>query len=178
MRVPRPTPAARSRPRADFCVASDEGGTREPRVPRLGDTARAMSEKNIEIVRGIYEAAASDDSSAVYALYDPAVEWDASRAPMPRLIGGGRVFHGHDGLRRFFRERNAVWGEIEDVPRELIDAGEHVVSVDTERGRGRSSGVEAEMTQYAVWTIRKGKVVRVVWFPSRAEALEAAGLSE
>jgi hypothetical protein len=29
-----------------------------------------------------------------------------------------------------------------------------------------------------VWTIRKGKVIRVVWFPTRADALEAAGLSE
>jgi ketosteroid isomerase-like protein len=137
-----------------------------------------VSEENVEIVRRVYEAAASGDSAAVFALYDPAVEWDASRAPMPRLIGGGRVFHGHDGLRRFFEERNAVWGEIEDVTKELIDAGEHVVSADTERGRGRSSGVEVEMTQYAVWTIRDGRVTRVVWFPTRAEALEAAGLSE
>jgi ketosteroid isomerase-like protein len=137
-----------------------------------------MSEENVEIVRRIYEAASSGDSAAVYAMYDEAVEWDASRAPMPRLIGGGRIYHGHDGLRTFFQERNAVWGEIEDVPDELIDAGEHVVSADTERGRGRSSGVEVEMTQYAVWTIRNRKVVRVVWFPTRGEALEAAGLSE
>src|SRR5687767_6906418 len=99
------------------------------------DTARAMSQENVEIVREVYEAAARGDSAAVFALYDPAVQWDASRAPMPRLIGGGRVFHGHDGLRRFFRERNAIWGEIEDVPKELIDAGEDVVSADTERGR-------------------------------------------
>ncbi len=137
-----------------------------------------MSEENVEIVRRIYEAASSGDSAAVYAMYDEAVEWDASRAPMPRLIGGGRIYHGHDGLRTFFQERNAVWGEIEDVPQELIDAGEHVVSADTERGRGRSSGVEVEMAQYAVWTIRNGKVVRVVWFPTRGDALEAAGLSE
>jgi ketosteroid isomerase-like protein len=137
-----------------------------------------MSQENVEIVREIYEASARGDSAAVFALYDPAVEWDASRAPMPRLIGGGRVLHGHDGLRTFFRERNAIWGEIEDVPKELIDAGGQVVSADTERGRGRSSGVEVEMTQYAVWTIRNEKVVRVVWFPTRREALEAAGLSE
>ena len=137
-----------------------------------------MSEENVEIVREVYEAAASGDSAAVFALYDTAVEWDASRAPMPRLIGGGGVLRGHDGLRRFFRERNAIWGEVEDVPKELIDAGEHVVSVDSERGRGRNSGVEVEMTQYAVWTIRNGKVVRVVWFPTRAAALETAGLSD
>jgi len=29
-----------------------------------------------------------------------------------------------------------------------------------------------------VWTIRDGKVVQVVWFPGREEALGAAGLSE
>ena len=137
-----------------------------------------MSQENVEIVRRVFEAAGSRDSASVFELYDPAVEWDATRAPMPRLIGGGGVFHGHEGLRRFFQQRNAIWGEIEDVPKELIDAGERVVSADTERGRGRSSGVEVEMTQYAVWTIRGGKVARVVWFPTRAEALEAAGLSE
>jgi ketosteroid isomerase-like protein len=137
-----------------------------------------MSQENVEIVREVYEASARGDSAAVFELYDPAVEWDASRAPMPRLIGGGRILHGHDGLRTFFRERNAIWGEIEDAPKELIDAGDQVVSADIERGRGRSSGVEVEMTQYAVWTIRNEKIVRVVWFPTRREALDAAGLSE
>jgi hypothetical protein len=29
-----------------------------------------------------------------------------------------------------------------------------------------------------VWTLREGKVVRVSWFLSRPDALEAAGLSE
>jgi hypothetical protein len=28
-----------------------------------------------------------------------------------------------------------------------------------------------------VWTIRDGRVIRLVWFPTLAEALEAAGLS-
>ena len=34
------------------------------------------------------------------------------------------------------------------------------------------------MKHYGVWTIRDGKVIRVEWFRQRAEALEAAGLSE
>ena len=29
-----------------------------------------------------------------------------------------------------------------------------------------------------VWTLREGKVARVVWLPTREEALEAAGLRE
>ena len=31
---------------------------------------------------------------------------------------------------------------------------------------------------HAVWTVRDGKIVRVAWFETRAEALEAAGLRE
>jgi hypothetical protein len=64
---------------------------------------------------------------------------------------------------------------VEDDCEELIDAGEHVISVVTSRARGRVSGLEVECT--GVWTIHEGKVVRVEWFESREEALEAAGLT-
>jgi hypothetical protein len=56
--------------------------------------------------------------------------------------------------------------------------GEHVVSIETTRARGKGSGVEVELTQYGVWTIRERKIVRVAWLTSRKEALKAAGLSE
>ena len=136
-----------------------------------------MSEENVEIVRQVYEAAARRDTAAVLALYDPEVEWDVSRSPLARLVGEG-VYHGHEGLRRFFRAYHDAWENVRYEPEELIDAGDHVISVDHERGRGRASGVDVELTQYAVWTIREDKVVRGVWFPARDEALEAAGLSE
>ena len=80
---------------------------------------------------------------------DPDVEWDASQTGTP---GGSE---------------------------ELIDAGKQVVSVSTMRGRGRASGAEVTSRRYSgVWTIREGRVTRVVWFPTRAEALEAAGVRE
>jgi ketosteroid isomerase-like protein len=136
-----------------------------------------MSEENVEIVRRVYEAAARRDRATVLACYDPEVEWDVSRSPMARLVGEG-VYHGHEGLRRFFRAYHEAWEDIEYEGADLIDADEQVVSVDTERARGRASGVETELTQYAVWTIREGKIVRAAWFGSRDEALEAAGLRE
>ena len=54
------------------------------------------------------------------------------------------VFHGHEGLRRLFRELYQAWGEIEYGYDELIDAGQHVVAVVTRHARGRASGVEVE----------------------------------
>lgn len=136
-----------------------------------------MSHENIEVVRQVYEAAARRDGAAVLALYDRGVEWDVSRSPMARLVGE-KLYHGHEGLRRFFRAYHEAWESIEYDAEELIDAGNHVISVDVERARGRASGVATDLTQYAVWTITDGKIVRVVWFPTRFEALEAVGLSE
>ena len=46
------------------------------------------------------------------------------------------------------------------------------------RGRGRESGVAVDARFYEVYTLRDGKIVRVDEFVERAEALEAAGLSE
>lgn len=136
-----------------------------------------MSQENVEVVRSVYAAAAHRDGASVIALYDAGVEWDVSRSPMARLVGGG-VYHGHDGLRQFFRAYHDAWENVDYEPEELIDAGVHVISVDVERSRGRASGIATDLTQYAVWTIENGKVVRVVWFPTRAEALEAAGMGE
>jgi ketosteroid isomerase-like protein len=136
-----------------------------------------VSQENVEIVRRVYDAATRRDTATVLDLYDQEVEWDVSRSPMARLVGEGR-YQGHEGLRRFFRAYHEAWENVEYEHEELIDAGDRVISVDHERGRGRASGAKVEFTQYAVWTIREGKIVQSVWFPTRAEALEAAGLRE
>jgi ketosteroid isomerase-like protein len=136
-----------------------------------------VSEENVEIVRCVYEAAARHDAATVLTFYDPEVEFDFSPSPLGGLMRRG-VYRGHEGVRRWSRERYESWEVIEDDCDELIDAGEQVVSVVTTRGRGRASGAEVEWTHHGVWTIRAGKIVRVAWFRTRDEALEAAGLEE
>ena len=136
-----------------------------------------MSEENVEIIRRLYDAAAHRDSDAVLALYHPEVEVDMSRAPCRDLVGK-RFYHGHDGLRAFYREWNGAWETVESDVEELIDAGERVISVETTRGCGVASRAPVELHQCGIWTIRDGKVVRVAWVEKRDEALEAAGLRE
>jgi ketosteroid isomerase-like protein len=136
-----------------------------------------MSRENVEIVRRVYEAAARRDSATTLSLYDPEVEWDISRSPARELMGH-RVYHGQEGLRSFFAEWQEAWENVTPDLEELIDAGEQVIAVETTRGRGRSSGAPVTLPHHSVWTIREGKIFRVVWFGTRAEALEAAGLGE
>jgi ketosteroid isomerase-like protein len=61
---------------------------------------------------------------------------------------------------------------------ELIDAGDQVVAVIRQRGRGAASGADVELEAAQLITVREGKAARIVTYLTRAEALEAAGLSE
>ncbi len=130
-------------------------------------------------MRSIYEAAARSDSEAALSLYDPEVELDFTRLRHAQAIGRG-LYHGHEGLRSWYREWYEAWENFEEICEELIDAGERVISVWNQRGRGRASGAEVELPHRAaaVWTLREGKIIRLVGFDSREEALEAVGLSE
>ena len=134
-----------------------------------------MSAENVDVVRRIYEAAAGRDSPTVLSLYDPEVELDDTRLG---LVGHQRIRRGHEGLRSIFREWHEAWEEVEYDYEEIIDAGgAEVVSVVTRRGRGRSSGADVALRVALVWTVRGGRVVRLVWWPTREEALRSVGLS-
>lgn len=134
-----------------------------------------MSQENVDIVRRVYQAVGQGDTEGVLAAYDPAVEWDFRTSPFRDFLREN-VYVGHEGIRRFIRERYSdAWADIEDHLEELIDAGEHVVSVVTSRGHGLASGVEVGRKHAGVWTIREGRITRVAWFATRDEALEAAG---
>ena len=124
-----------------------------------------MSQENVEIVRRLFDAVAGRDAATVLALYDRDLEWDGSRSRWSELLQAGVSFRGHEGLRRFSRAYYEMWESFHDEIQELIDAGDHVVSVVTTRGRGRASGIDVEWRGNAgVWTIREGKIVKVAWF--------------
>ena len=62
---------------------------------------------------------------------------------------------------------------------ELIDAGgERVVAVISERGKLKDSETWAEHARGVVYTVRDQRVLRYEEHDDRAQALEAAGLSE
>ena len=137
-----------------------------------------MTQENVEIVRRVYDALGNRDARTILALYDPEVEFYFSPGTLADHIGGGGTYRGHDGLRAFDRDLREAFEDFETNYKELLDAGERVVSVSQYRAQGRA-GIEVEgPLQYGVWTVAEGKITRVAWFASRDEALEAAGLLE
>ena len=138
-----------------------------------------MSQESVVIVRRLFDAVARRDTATVLSLYDPDIEWDGSRHRWGEVLSGDPHWQGHEALRSFFRQYYEAWKDFENKLVETIDVGDQVVTVVNSRARGRTSGVEVEWGDHAaVWTIRAGKIVRVVWFPTRDDALEAVGLRE
>ena len=129
-----------------------------------------MSAENVEIVRRTYEAYMSGDLEAALAVFDPDVVFDVSIRPE------GEVYHGPQGVADAMRTWTGTWEGFRMEVEELIEAGEHVIGVEHQSGRGRGSGLPLSETYFTVWELEAGKVTRITWLRSRAEALKAAGV--
>ena len=132
-----------------------------------------MSQENVEIVRRSFEFWKSRDLSELSDLTHPDFVLDLSRN-----IFNPDIYRGTDGIRLFFERVDEMWDELEVNAEEVIEGDDRAVVASRLAGVGRD-GVEATMLVFQVWEFREGKVVRLTsGFRERADALEAAGLSE
>jgi uncharacterized protein len=137
-----------------------------------------MSQDNVEVVRRIWEAWERGDADTVFALYDPAIVWETHTDPIRGASPVDGLYHGHEGVRQFFREWRDSFGSWRAHAEAFIDARDKVVVGYRATGRGKASGAEVRGVFWLVYTLRNGLVVRIDLFGARADALEAVGLSE
>jgi ketosteroid isomerase-like protein len=132
--------------------------------------------RNVAIVRRVVESFDEGDLEYPFAVYDAEIVWENFTPPPP---GMDEVYHGHDGVRRFWRQWLSSWDRVAFEHERFVDAGDHVVVFQRMDARGRTSGVETDFGDYAqVWTLRDGKVVSMRFYADRDEALAAAGVAE
>jgi ketosteroid isomerase-like protein len=136
-----------------------------------------MSQENVEIVRREYAAFATRDWAALADLCHPDIEYETLQSA-PGFSGS---YHGVDEITEFFDTWAEPYSEFRVEPGEIIDAGDHVVTVERHAVRGlRGSDSETWMGQSFACLIsfKEGRIWRVQEFPTLGQALEAAGLSE
>lgn len=121
-----------------------------------------MSQANIEVVRGIYDAWSEGRSARGF------MEPDIEYVNPPDAVESG-VRRGRDS---FARIRDA-YDDVRVEPREIVDVGEEVLVIAVVHAVGRASGVPIEWHHGYLWTIRDGKAVRFRWFNDPAQALAA-----
>jgi ketosteroid isomerase-like protein len=141
-------------------------------APLPCDTAPAMSQENIEVVRAVYDAWNADDMDAVRELHDPAV---VQRAPEGWPEPG--PFVGREAVMRQFERLRETWDDdILEPIGDFIDVADRVVVRYRWSGTGRGPAWNPELT--GIFTLRQGKVVYEEFFWDHAEAFETVGLSE
>jgi ketosteroid isomerase-like protein len=131
-----------------------------------------MSEENVEIIRSLYDRWGTEHWRTVFA---EDVVWDASR--LSGLPNAG-VYHGHEGVTKFFTLWLQAWEDPRVELRELVDAGDKVVCTFSWTARGRTSGAEVEQEFFAVYELRDGKIVAFLQATSREDAMRDAGVAE
>jgi len=133
-----------------------------------------MSQENAELARRTFAAIGRCDIDSLLELYDTEIEF----LPLTgtRVESGGYV--GHAGVRAYFEEAGEVWDELRPHADDIRTVGDHVVLLGGCAVRGRGSGAVSDSPMAWVLTMRDGKVLRHRGYVTRAEALDAVGLSE
>ena len=131
-----------------------------------------MSEKNVELVRRVYEEINAHHWEASPDLFDPEYAVDLTDAyPDVGVIPSV----GETVLREYFETFEDFCVELKEV----IHADErHVVTAVRDGGRLKGSDAEVWNAFFHVWTFRDGKVTRRSSHREKSQALKAAGLSE
>jgi ketosteroid isomerase-like protein len=131
-----------------------------------------LSQDNVEIVRQAMSAAPADPE-ALFSILDEQVEWDYVGA-FPEVV----TYRGPDAVRGFFREWSGAFDDFGFEAEEVLGAGDSVLVLLHQWGHGKETGAGVENRTWQVFTLRGGKVVHCRGYETKAEALEAGGISE
>jgi ketosteroid isomerase-like protein len=131
-----------------------------------------MADEDVELVRRTYEAYSRGDLAAAGSAYSEDTVWDVSRF---RPDEG--VHRGLEELAKYLGSWRETWTDHSFALESVVDAGDVVVAVIREGGRGESSGAPVTIRYGQVITVRDGKIVETVVYRDPDDALRAAGTS-
>jgi ketosteroid isomerase-like protein len=136
-----------------------------------------MSQENVERLREMFALVNGEGVRAATDAFGHLLAPDFALAeagdlPDPETYSGREAFIAN------LAKLEESFDELRMEPVEIVDRGERIVVVVALRGRGRGGEVPVEMTFAQLWTLRDGKAVSLRDFATKAEALEAVGLSE
>ena len=118
------------------------------------------------------EALNRGDRTTFLALCDPEVE----NIP-PRDWPESEPIRGREAVWDFYIETTSLWDKRSVEYAEIMEVGDDKIVAELRQDvRGKASGVPVEWAFWQVVTLRKGRAIRIEFFPDRAEALSAVGL--
>jgi ketosteroid isomerase-like protein len=127
-----------------------------------------MSQKNVELVKGIYRAWEQGDFTGTDWAH-PEIRFEVP-GPDPEV-------RGIEAMARNWAGWLQVYSDLSIEATDYYDEGDLVVVGQAFHGKGRSSGIPLdEIAGASVFEIRDGKVVRFRGYTNLGDALAAAGI--
>jgi uncharacterized protein len=131
-----------------------------------------MSQENVGIIRGMYDAFARGDIPAVLDVFDPDIEWREAEnflyADRNPYIGPAAILEG------VFARLGNEWEGFAATPESLLDAGDAVVTQGYYTGVYKSTGKSVRAQFAHVLTMRGGKAIRFQQYTDTKQFAEAA----
>ena len=132
-----------------------------------------MSQENVQLIRGLYEAFGKGDVSTVLGKMDEDIEWREAEnfiyADRNPYVGPQAVL---DGV---LVRLGAEWHAFTVTPEEWLDAGNHVVVLGTYTGAHKATG-RAVRAQFAhVWAVKGSRVLRFQQYTDTKQFADVVG---
>jgi uncharacterized protein len=132
-----------------------------------------MSRAEIEAIRAVYEAAGKRDWDTAFTYAQP--DFTLEAAPQNPIAGS---YRGREQVRGFFEELWAAFESVSNEPDRFVELGDRVLVFLTVTFRPTDSDNTIQMRMNHLWTFEGGKAARCEVYTERAEALQAAGITE
>lgn len=128
-----------------------------------------MSQTNVDLIRGIYDAFAIGDVAGVLDRMSPDIVWNEAEnfpyADGNPYIGPAAVAGG------VFARCGGEWAGFAVVVQEILDAGDSIVVLGRYRGTYKATGRDQNTQMAHIWRVAGGKAIR---FQQYADTLHVA----
>jgi ketosteroid isomerase-like protein len=132
-----------------------------------------MSQENVEVMRAAMEAFNRRDGEG----FDACLAKETEIVPV-RAALEGTTYVGPDAGTQYCRAVEQSWDDLRWEVDEIRDGAQWVLALGRIRGKGHDTGAIIDNRAGWLAQIRGGLITKFQTYSDRADALEAAGLSE
>ena len=132
-----------------------------------------MSDQNVSVVRGMYEAFGEGNIPGALGALDANVEWlEAENF----IYADGNPYVGPDAvLQGVFMRIGTEWENFTVSPEEILDAAETIVGRGYYAGTYRATGRQVRAQFAHLFSCREGKIVKFQQYTDTAQFARAVG---
>jgi ketosteroid isomerase-like protein len=131
-----------------------------------------LSSENVELIREGVERFNAGDRGFLAAQMHP----DAEIHSRFSMALGEEPYRGPDGVRAWMEELDRSFDQFFITHDDVRDLGDRVLALGHVQLRARESGLAMQQPMGWIDEVRDGKLSRLLFFTSHAEALAAAGV--